>query len=339
MANLWRRLIIPIRVYPWKLGDAFNPNVPEHRRLEVARTFMECPPCCLDPLFGKKFRALCREPSDVLNPDKISFVVACFENALVSTSWVENQFALIRQWLLRTQKPLSMATLGAKFCTHHWRKLHSRDCDDQTSSSSDDYCTTFSALGCPHHGLVGPPAKSPGKKRKRPCRPLWAKRAGPVNGENVFVGEFLRGQRGEGLARAKIAFNNLELEEKARYSLKAKRLNAERRIVQDAAVASALADQQVLSPSVTFQPPSLLLPEDTFTFMGALHFLGVAHNGNKSPITSKILPLRGRRSLRVPTLMCCKQPHTSKMNHRTLTTLQCEGFTTCSAMSSIAIIH
>ena len=111
------------------------------------------------------------------------FVLDSFEHAVISNEWLECQFARTKQWLARSLKPLSISQLGARYCNHHWGRLHERR-DDSDSGSSGDGATSLEK---------GPRSKKIIQPKKQP---LWAKRPRKLTGEHVFLSAHMK-QKGE----------------------------------------------------------------------------------------------------------------------------------------------
>ena len=199
LAAMWRRLILLFDSWPFKLACIFDANVSAERKQQRLQEFWDANPCCLDPLVSRRLRSQCRTKADVLDVKTVQFMTQMFNSVTISTSWLETQFAHMKQWLLQANKPLSMSLLSSKYFCHNLQVLHSKD---------------------PHGCSQGQPLEK--------SRPLWVKKPKIVNGENVFIHEHFQGKdpfSRSDLMNLKRQFQELSVEAKRNYSCKAKMQN------------------------------------------------------------------------------------------------------------------
>ena len=158
-AGMWRRWIVHFDMWPYKLASVFDPRSTQADRDACLQTFWSCNWCCFDPLMARRFRLRCRTREDVLEPKTIHFMRHMFNSIPLSIAWVETQFAHIKQWLLKSPRPMSMSLLSSKFFCHHLKTLHNSD----------------------------PRSASKEARSHDSHRPVWVKQAKRRTGENVFV--------------------------------------------------------------------------------------------------------------------------------------------------------
>lgn len=127
----WLSCIILI-LFPWSLLQAPPVALPVHvrsrvrlgkvcdkmldmaERESIAREFWDARDCDLDAGFSYKLRHRLTEQADLFNEDVQDFLHESFRQAVLSTGYVECMFASLRQWILRSQKPMTIDTLAAK---------------------------------------------------------------------------------------------------------------------------------------------------------------------------------------------------------------------------------
>ncbi len=99
IAGLYRRFIVSHRAYPWRLAIVADTKTPMVRRRSVALEFWLLSPCCLDPMFSRRFRQLLCNWEQIFHPVVQEFLQRVFHNAICASTNLENQFAHIRRWL------------------------------------------------------------------------------------------------------------------------------------------------------------------------------------------------------------------------------------------------
>eukprot|EP00971_Amphidinium_carterae_P343972 6484056-Amphidinium_carterae.2 len=162
----------------------------------------------------------CRTLQALQNPLVVTFVREAFAEVRVTTTLLETNFAMLRQWLLRSSRPLHMATLSARFVLHTffeaWRL--------QLPVSLLQASSVIPAPHCSKRGIK----RIRGEARMRAKtmrRPIWSKRAKVVTGKNIFIGREIR--RGSTMSAANKAWMNLPEDAKQRLSTDAQTRNKE----------------------------------------------------------------------------------------------------------------
>ena len=118
-----RRLVKVWDCWPWKLCKVFDPRRKLADRMRSAQEFLDVHLCCLDPGFGRKLRARYKTVAELMDPRVQRFVIQAFNSVPLATQWLECCFASVKQWLHTSLRPLSGATLAAKYVTHHMDTL------------------------------------------------------------------------------------------------------------------------------------------------------------------------------------------------------------------------
>ncbi len=162
----WRYLVHSWQRFPWRLVPLGDSAYSEAEREQVARKFMNTPPCCLDVGMSLPLQEEARDWQDLMKPEMRSFLHAIFLRAVVTSTFVERLFAPLTRWSSTRQGPASLAAkhVIAVFTgvVHRWRRLQ-------------------------HTG-------SP-KLESHRCRPHWLKplrKGSRLNGFQVFRAEFLK---------------------------------------------------------------------------------------------------------------------------------------------------
>ena len=123
-----------------------------------------------------------------------SFLVQLLNAASISTQWFDCGFASIRQWLFMSSKPLSTATLFAKYVCHHFDRLH----EAVIEAASDIEERRATTMG----------------------RPAWAQSSNPrLNGYHLHVATALKD--GLSLSGCSDSWQKVEVEKRAEYSMQA----------------------------------------------------------------------------------------------------------------------
>ena len=214
---LSRKFIRSFQVFPWRLSRLYDTSFAEAERHVACEAFLKMPSCCLDPGFSRKLQVRCPTTADLLDPKVVSFVRECFQQFPLTTTLLETQFALMRQWLLRTLKPYGMATLAAKHILHVFRTLH------------EELLQKLKPSGSPK----GRKRKWKKKVKHSPLRrPLWAKSGRRLNSQHVYMSEELK--RGVGFKEAKRKFADLQQADKEKFAKRARAKNAQSNIIADA---------------------------------------------------------------------------------------------------------
>ena len=59
LGNLYRRFVVRLHAWPWRLAGMVDSRLSNDERAKVAHDYVKANRCCLEPLFGKKFRDAC----------------------------------------------------------------------------------------------------------------------------------------------------------------------------------------------------------------------------------------------------------------------------------------
>ena len=103
LGNLYRRFVVRLHAWPWRLAGMVDSRLSNDERAKVAHDYVKANRCCLDPLFGRKFRDACSTEeggptvADIMLQPILDFFLAVFTKALASTTHVENMFAHMRR--------------------------------------------------------------------------------------------------------------------------------------------------------------------------------------------------------------------------------------------------
>ena len=220
--QLWRKLVMPWRVYPWKLWPLVW-GCDRERQLASAAELLAERDCCLDQPFTRKLRQLVTDPEQLLQAEMQEFLHVIFTRLVATSTFVERRFASYGAWVARRASACRLATLAAKHVT----------------SCMKDFVASWKQRVQPEKG---PDARS---------RPVWESSAAKgqrTTGLHLFTEEFrskCAGQlQGAGalaayLRDARAAWQLLSEAEKAAYTRRAKEKNAIAK-----ATATARAEQE-----------------------------------------------------------------------------------------------
>ena len=125
--QLWRKLVVPWRSFPWRLWPlAFCED--EGERRSAAEELLAQRECCLDECFSRKLSKLAPSPDYLLEDCTQSFVQTCFTRAVATSTFVERRFASYGAWVARRGSAPRLPTLAGKHVTScvkdfvaHWR--------------------------------------------------------------------------------------------------------------------------------------------------------------------------------------------------------------------------
>ena len=76
--QLWRRFIVRLRTWRWRLAGVVDVKLSWDARMQIAQDFMDCAECCLDEFWGQKFRKFLKEPADLFLEPIQRFLLAVF---------------------------------------------------------------------------------------------------------------------------------------------------------------------------------------------------------------------------------------------------------------------
>ena len=114
--QLWRKLVMPWLVFPWRLwplvwGDS------REAKLAAAQHLLAQQDCCLDQPFTQKLRRLSPDAEFLLQPDMQEFLEVVFTRLVATSTFVERRFASYGAWVARRSAGCRLATLAAKHVT------------------------------------------------------------------------------------------------------------------------------------------------------------------------------------------------------------------------------
>ena len=190
------------------LVAAFDPRNSDAVADKAAERIHGLKSCCLDPACTAKLRRRFGRVSRRVSKNLSRFMVALFGRVQLCSSSIECDFAAIRQWLGRSNRPLSMAVLAAK---------------DMNNKVSRDSCF--------------------GDDNERSRLPLWARKTGNVNGLHLFMRSEMRRSRGESfrqfLSRGREAWRVKAKTKKVAWRVKAKTHNRHQQALRSVAMTGA----------------------------------------------------------------------------------------------------
>lgn len=179
MGSMWRRLVLPFEQWPWKLALVFDTRLSLVERETIAEDWFNTPRCCLDPGLSRKVKSRLRSWRELFDQPVQQFLKHMFLRAVLSTAYVECQFASYRQWVQRSSRPVVFRSLAAKHVTSSFSRVH-----------------RWLNLG------RGRRAQADAQGTRRMSRPIWINakfRKSNVQkrtrGLDVFISEFLRKYR------------------------------------------------------------------------------------------------------------------------------------------------
>ena len=128
IANVWRRLIVFFKLWPWMLGRLVDPGTADDVKHSIRDKFLAAKTCCVCYGFCRKLktwwgtRALWDANFDDIN----CFLQLVFDNAIIVTDHVELGFAHMRQFITKSLRPVLMSTLSSNHCNREYTRIHSR---------------------------------------------------------------------------------------------------------------------------------------------------------------------------------------------------------------------
>ena len=149
MGNIWRRLVLAFRVWPWPLTKLVNPDISYGEKVGMCTEFFLLPLCCLDVGVSHKLRKQCRSSNDLMHADILEFLEEFFSRLAMATQYIECLFAGFLQWLNKSPKPLSIWCLARAHIGRQQMRYH------QHCVAAKKYTSML--------------------QRSAKCRPIWAK--------------------------------------------------------------------------------------------------------------------------------------------------------------------
>jgi len=166
-----------------------------------------------------------------MDPRVQRFVIQAFNSVPLATQWLECCFASVKQWLHTSLRPLSGATLAAKYVTHHMDTLWKAERD--ASNAPDTIFDSIEATEVEEQAAAADtrPAKVKKPKKTPRGRPLWTKRSRRLNGYHMACKCFLRKRKGASLVDACGQYREVAAGEKDAFAREARLRNAHERIL------------------------------------------------------------------------------------------------------------
>lgn len=148
LACVKRRLVDAWDCWPWGLGLMYDPRRPLHERRKAAADFAAKRRCCLDRCCSLRFRdQILRDQTgdgvDELMEDWVSrAMIAILNSVRISTQFLECGFAAVKQALLKSNRPLSMTSLSARWVAETFLRLfrETEVSDCPQTDEADDAC-------------------------------------------------------------------------------------------------------------------------------------------------------------------------------------------------------
>ena len=115
--QLWRKLVMPWRSYPWKMWPLVWGDTVE-AKAQAASELLAQRECCLDHVFSLKLQKLANgDPDMLVSPAANEFLHCCFTRAVATSTFVERRFASYGAWTARRASAPRLPTLAAKHVT------------------------------------------------------------------------------------------------------------------------------------------------------------------------------------------------------------------------------
>ena len=199
--QLWRRFIVRLRTWPWRLAGVVDVKLSWDARMQIAQDFMDCAECCLDEFWSQTLRKFLKEPADLFLEPIQRFLLAVFMHAVASTSHCENAFAHFRAFLNSCARAPNASTAAAHHVLQESSRIHGEWQEDLLKDTAEHARPGIDLL-----------RHSNRSKRKRPlCAPKSRRRRlkAKLNIRSVFI-------RAE-LPNCRVQYPRLSYETKADY--------------------------------------------------------------------------------------------------------------------------
>ena len=127
MSNVWRRLIVYFRQFPWSLAKLVDPRVGEEEKKSIKAKFLATAHCRLTVGLCRKLRHWWPDQKawDDNWEDIRDFLRLVFHSALVVTDHLELAFAHMRQFVTRCLRPPLVSTLASNHTNREFTRCHS----------------------------------------------------------------------------------------------------------------------------------------------------------------------------------------------------------------------
>ena len=126
--QLWRKLVLPWQLYPWRLWPLVWGESSEERE-RAAELLLAERDCCLDDVFTRKLQRLALDAASLTSAEMREFLTACFTRLVATSTFVERRFASYGAWSARRASACRLPMLAAKHVTscvkefvEHWRQ-------------------------------------------------------------------------------------------------------------------------------------------------------------------------------------------------------------------------
>ena len=178
MGQLWRRFVVRLQTFPWLLSPLVQDEVGRAQKLDLARAFMAKNDCCLDEMFSLKLRNSLPSPESLLDDaGVVGFLKHALQQAMPTTTHIEDGFAHIRRNLNLCWRAPSMHTVSAHHVLAEHKRVHGVWLKSLQSKGPHD----------PHRRRQ----RHDPRAAKRPIW-VWSRRKrnrAALNGFNAFVSE------------------------------------------------------------------------------------------------------------------------------------------------------
>ena len=126
MGQLWRRFVVRLRSWPWRLALVVDMSLPMLNRRQIIQECLDASPCCLDECFSQKIRVWLTEVDHFFDPPIQRWLTAIFTRALSSTAHEENQFAHFRKFANNCWRPPCLSLLAAHHIAVESTRIYAR---------------------------------------------------------------------------------------------------------------------------------------------------------------------------------------------------------------------
>jgi hypothetical protein len=121
LGHLWRRFIRFFKQWPWPLLLLARPGMSRVDCEGIVNRFLAAPLATLET-FGKRMRQEFQTLPDYFDVPAQSLLKMA-ARALICTDHVENEFAHLKQWLLKSMKPPRVSYASAHNTLREWKRL------------------------------------------------------------------------------------------------------------------------------------------------------------------------------------------------------------------------
>ena len=115
IGGLYRRFVVPMKRGSLSICRLFDPRLAEAERRTNICKFLSKPACCHDRGCGRKLRLRHDSVNSILADAVTEFFIGLLNAVPLTSTPCELDFASVRQWLAKSFKPFSVATLNSKY--------------------------------------------------------------------------------------------------------------------------------------------------------------------------------------------------------------------------------